>query len=177
MHCLQSHHSLSNWTSIQPSAHSGIQSKDRALAAVTSKFPRPEIVVNGISSSAGLERLLCSHLVSYELVKLYLLDTNSIETMLPATPQLATLSCFGYGRFIQARDDSNTDRLPLIKKLALMSVSWKYMAQYSVNLWNWTQITHLELRYMGVDNFLKDVLPEHLVQLQTLVVIGSPFHH
>lgn len=83
--------------------------------------------------------------------------------MLLAAPQLVTLSCFGHGRFIQASDDNNTDRLPPIKKLALTSVSWKSTAQDSDNLWNWTQITHLELRYMGVDNLLKDVSLEYLV--------------
>ena len=36
-----------------------------------------------------------------------------------------------------------------------MSVFWKYTAQDSVNLWNWTHIAPLELRYMGVDNFLR----------------------
>ena len=112
----------------------------------------------------------------YELTKLYLLDVDSIETMLLAAPQLVTLSCFGHGRFIRASDDNNTDRLPPIKKLALTSVSWKSTAQGSDNLWNWTQITHLELRYMGVDNFLKDVSLQHLVQLWTLLVIGFPSH-
>ena len=68
------------------------------------------------------------------------------------------------------RDVKSGDRMPPIQELVLDTYYWGHSPRVAVEFWNWTRLTHLELRNVCVLRFLTTVPPHHLVQLRNLVL-------
>ena len=82
------------------------------------------------------------------------------------------LTCAGPG--VMVSDDAIlvSDRMPAIKELVLDGYMWSHSPATAVNFWNWSRITHLELRRVPIIPFLETVTPEHLIHLRTFKTDG-----
>ena len=60
--------------------------------------------------------------------------------------------------------------LPPFKELILDNYQWGYTKQTVSTLFNWTQITLLELHNIALRAFLRSIRPEDFVTLQTLII-------
>ena len=72
-----------------------------------------------------------------------------------------------------ATSDNQVRRLPPLKKLILNGYDWSHSAWESSNLWNWSRITHLELRGVQVANFLHHVPHSCLWGLRVFIEYSS----
>ena len=113
----------------------------------------------------------CPQVVYYEIVSWDSSNAADIKALLLSSPQLENLHLVG--RKSACIDDhliGKHDRLPAIKELVLHSHSWDHSPYTSVNFWNWTMVTHLELIKVCVFKFLSVVPPDNLLQLKILVL-------
>ncbi|KAL9073594.1 MAG: hypothetical protein Q9161_002834 [Pseudevernia consocians] len=70
---------------------------------------------------------------------------------------------------IEVQQDQNVKRLPALRSLIIDGDGCNPSLWEGTNLWNWSQITHLELREVKVDKFLDRVPPQHLSGLKTFI--------
>ena len=70
---------------------------------------------------------------------------------------------------IEVQQDQNVKRLPALRSLIIDGDGCNPSLWEGTNLWNWSQITHLELREVKVDKFLDYVPPQHLSGLKTFI--------
>ena len=62
--------------------------------------------------------------------------------------------------------------LPSYEKLILDFYDWRHTATFAQSYFNWSRITHLELRDVSIMNFLQSIRPENLTTLQTFITDG-----
>lgn len=65
--------------------------------------------------------------------------------------------------------DQIVTHLPALKELIIDGYEWTHSLWGSNNLWNWSNITHLELRNINVTNFLHKVQPHRLSGLKVFI--------
>lgn len=126
-------------------------------------------------SRSSSRRLLS--LSSCKMVDLDGFTADRIKPLLMGRSELETLHLIGnrklrsweYLGFTDIRIGYD-DRMSPVKELILQSYFWNHSPHNAVNFWNWTQVTHLELRDVCMMRFLKSVPPHHLLQLKTLVL-------
>lgn len=61
------------------------------------------------------------------------------------------------------------ERLPALQELVLDGYGWSHSNWAAVNFWDWSNITHLELRNTQVDRFLRTVPLQYLSGLRNLI--------
>lgn len=86
--------------------------------------------------------------------------------------EILHLTCTGPG--VTVSDDAihPNERMPAIKELLLDGYEWNHSPATAVHFWNWSRITHLELRRVPIIPFLATVTPEHLTHLRTFKTDG-----
>ena len=82
------------------------------------------------------------------------------------------LTCTGPGIVISDDTIHPYERMPAVKELILDGYMWNHSPANAVRFWNWSRITHLELRRVPIIPFLSTVTPEHLVHLRTFKTDG-----
>ncbi|KAL6713103.1 hypothetical protein ACLMJK_009224 [Lecanora helva] len=75
-----------------------------------------------------------------------------------------------YSRAFRERDVPQNVRMPAIQELLLEHYCWDHSAKFVASFWDFSKLTHLELRDVCVVKFLKTVSLEHLRHLRTLVL-------
>ena len=98
------------------------------------------------------------------LLKEFLLGKENLKSL--------HLGCKGDDITIPDSAIKSRERLPAVKELVLCGYSWDHSPTTAVRFWNWTKITHLELRRVPIVPFLETVKPEHLVNLRTFKTDG-----
>ena len=82
------------------------------------------------------------------------------------------LTCTGANVAIPDVAIRSDGRMPAVKELILDGYNWEHSPRTAVEFWNWSRISHLELRRVSVVPFLSTVTPEHLVNLRTFKTDG-----
>ena len=82
------------------------------------------------------------------------------------------LTCIGPGINVSDNAIYPHERMPAIKELVLDGYMWNHSPATAVRFWNWSRITHLELRMVPIIPFLTTVTPEHLTNLRTFKIDG-----
>lgn len=142
----------------------------------------PRILVEDLDAASihttSLKIVPPQHLTSFKTVNWQAPYHSDIKDLLLGRPELETIHLVGEKQrivqdcvtfpdwAIQSRE-----KLPPVKKLVLQNYFWGHSPHTAVNFWNWTQITHLELKDASINRFLKTVPPKHLEQLKTLVLL------
>jgi len=111
-------------------------------------------------------------LISFKVDKFELWTFSIIMGSLLSCPELRSLHLTGQyysAAFLDIMLEED-DRLPPIQELVLRNYYWDHSRYTSINFWNWTKVTHLELQDVCVTRFLSTVTPEHLVQLRTFML-------
>lgn len=70
---------------------------------------------------------------------------------------------------IKIHEDQNVTRLPALKELIIDGYHWTHRLRKDTNLWNWSDLTHLELKNVNVTNFLYKVQPHCLSGLKVFI--------
>ena len=70
---------------------------------------------------------------------------------------------------IKVREDQNTKCLPALKTLIIYGYDWNHSQWEIPNLWNWSNITHLELRNVQAIELLQHVPPQDLSGLKIFI--------
>lgn len=101
-------------------------------------------------------------------------DRSPIQNFLLGKENLETLrlSCTGAGVAIPDVAIETHERMPAVKELLLDGYSWDHSPTTAVKFWNWSRISHLDLRRVPIIPFLSTVTPEHLVHLRTFKTDG-----
>ena len=86
--------------------------------------------------------------------------------------EILHLTCTGSGVTVSDDAIQPYERMPAVKELVLDGYMWNHSPETAVRFWNWSRITHLELRMVPIIPFLATVTPEHLTNLRTLKVDG-----
>ncbi len=86
--------------------------------------------------------------------------------------EILHLACRGYDDAVPDDAIRSYERMPAVKELVLCGYSWNHSPTTAVRFWNWSRITHLELRRVPIVPFLATVTPEHLVNLRTFKTDG-----
>ena len=70
---------------------------------------------------------------------------------------------------IDVQDDWTFKHLPALRTLIIEGYDWNHSPWENCNLWNWSSITHLELRRVDVDEFLYHVPHQDLSGLRIFI--------
>ncbi len=74
---------------------------------------------------------------------------------------------------IEANQDQSTKRLPALKALIIDGYNWDHSPRESTDLWDWANITHLELRDVQVINFLSCIQLQNFSGLKCFIENGT----
>ena len=69
----------------------------------------------------------------------------------------------------ETHEDQNIIRFPALKELIVYGYDWVHLLWEDTNLWDWSNITHLELKSIDVTNFLDKVPPQSFSGLKILI--------
>ena len=131
-----------------------------------------------VSSTQLLSAINPLQLVSCEIINYHCssasADRSPIQNFLLGKENLEILhlTCTGEGVAIPDVAIEPRERMPAVKELILDGYSWDHSPTTAVKFWNWSRISHLELRRVIVTPFLSTVTPEHLVHLRTFKTDG-----
>ena len=75
---------------------------------------------------------------------------------------------------IDVHDDWTFKHLPALKTLIIEGYDWNHSPWENCNLWNWSSITHLELRHVAVHKFLYHVPHQDLSGLRVFIEKQHP---
>ena len=124
-----------------------------------------------MTSALLLSRLNHQQLASIQIVNYShsLEERSPIQQSLLGKEDLEILHLSCTGPRVTVCDDAiqPSERMPAVKELVLDGYMWNHSPATAVNFWNWSRITHLELRRVPIIPFLSTVTPEHLVHLRT----------
>ena len=70
---------------------------------------------------------------------------------------------------IVVHDDRTFKQLPALKTLIIEGYDWNHSPWENCNLWNWSSITHIELRHVAVHRFLHHVPHQDLSGLKIFI--------
>ena len=70
---------------------------------------------------------------------------------------------------IETSRDQSIKRLPALKELVINSYNWDHSPWETANLWDWSNITYLELRNVQVINFLSRIQPQDFSGLKSFI--------
>ena len=101
-------------------------------------------------------------------------EWSPVQNFLVGKENLAVLhlTCTGPGVVIPDDVIHPYERMPAVKELVLDGYMWNHSPANAVRFWNWSRITHLELRRVPIIPFLATVTPEHLIHLRTFKTDG-----
>lgn len=99
---------------------------------------------------------------------------SSLKQLLLGKENLETLHLECAGQEVSVRDSQikSSERMPAVKELYLCGYNWIHSPVTAVQFWNWTKITHLNLRRVSMVPFLETVKSEHLINLRTFKTDG-----
>ena len=103
----------------------------------------------------------------YPLIREFLFERPSVQEL-----HLIHGKCWNFegGRpRIDVRDDWTFKDLPALKTLIIEGYDWNHSPWESCNLWNWSGISHLELRHVEVHKFLCHVPHQDLSGLRVFI--------
>lgn len=155
-----------------------------------SNLPNVRILVNNFQGLSAHEILqgLSTHnfalrygqhqrLVSFKATGWMGLDYSELTSCLSSSPELDTLHLLSNRYSMDSMRPSfpdrklrAEDRLPPIKELVLHNYSWAHSESSVMNFWNFSRLTHLELKEVCVNRFLRTVPTQFLQQLETLIL-------
>ncbi|KAL2036717.1 hypothetical protein N7G274_010589 [Stereocaulon virgatum] len=145
------------------------------LDRVVEKFPKLRVAIEGLSyvpsAGRGIAYLCRPQVSSLKIVRWTRPNDEHIRELLLATTQLEKLHLSrGNSLWITSRSADRGFRMPAIRELVLHSYVWAQGPQDSINFWNWSNVTKLELLDMCTFRFLSGVPATQLAQLQVLVM-------
>ena len=70
---------------------------------------------------------------------------------------------------IETSRDQSVKRLPALKELVIDGYNWDHSPWETANLWDWSNITYLELRNVQMINFLSRIQPQDFSGLKSFV--------
>ncbi len=70
---------------------------------------------------------------------------------------------------IEAHQDQSIKRLPALKALIIDGYNWDHTSWESTTLWDWSKITHLELKDVQLLNFLSRIQPQYFSGLKSFI--------
>lgn len=130
----------------------------------TSSFPDSNIVTCTIVASGRPEHLRIRRLLfdrpRLQKLQLHLLN-GEVGHFTP--DRVAT----------ETHRDQNVTRLPALKELIVDGYDWIHSLCGGIDLWNWSNITYLELRNVNVTDFLYKVPPQSFSGLKVFIEKGS----
>ena len=104
-------------------------------------------------------------------------DFPKIKDLLFEVPRLQQLhliqglysSLIEWNPKIEANQDQSIKRLPALKVLTIDGYNWDHSPWESCNLWDWSNITYLELKNVQVINFLRRTQPQYFSGLKSFI--------
>lgn len=103
----------------------------------------------------------------YQDIKTFILGRPELKTVhLIGEPQPLPYACATF----EDRRINPQERMSAVKELILENYYWGHSPNTAVNFWNWTKVTHLELKNISMIKFLRTVPPKHIEKLKRLVL-------
>ena len=156
-------HWPSEATSLHESANSTIG------PALCKRWPNVQLHFEGVRASShqpsDFEDFPNSNLVSCRIAAWEQRELPTIRELLFERPRLQELHLL-HGRYvntaslrpkIEVDEDQNTKCLPALKTLVIDGYDWNHSQWEIPNLWNWSNITHLELKSVQAIELLQHV--------------------
>ena len=102
--------------------------------------------------------------LNLDLVKKYIVGKSQLQTLHIISNKFSRNATFWDTNIQQ------DERIPAIKHLVLENYNWWHYPPYGVHFWSWTNVTHLGLKGICINNFLHAVPARYLVQLQDMLL-------
>ena len=100
--------------------------------------------------------------------------STAFKSILVSSPDLQTLHLISSPRLARlpviALEDN--EKLPAIRELVLHGYYWSPNKPHPLNCWDWSNITHLDLKRVSIVKFGQVATPEHMQQLQVFMTDG-----
>lgn len=100
--------------------------------------------------------------------------STAFKSILVSSPDLQTLHLISGHRLARlpviALEDN--EKLPAIRELVLHGYYWSPNKPHPLSCWDWSNITHLDLKRVSIVRFGQVATPEHMQQLQVFMTDG-----
>ena len=176
----------SSWAFWGPEATNVHESANITIGtALCNTWPNVQLHLEGICASiyqpSHYRNFPNSNLISCKFARSQKYELPIIRELLFERPSLQELHLVdgrspwsGWTRPTnEVQKDSIFKHLPALKVLIIDGNDWDHSTWENANLWNWSNITHLELRNVIVDMFLHYVPPQCLSGLKVFIAQPS----
>lgn len=148
--------------------------------ALCKAWPHVQLHFDGLLSSkyqpSAYSYFPNSNLISCKL-RWEIPDLPMIKDLLFERPKLQKLHLIqdsdcnitSWNSTIKTYRDQSIKCLPALKELVIDGYNWNHSPWETVHLWDWSNITYLELRNVQVINFLSQIQPRDFSGLKTLI--------